>query len=30
VIMRLQPHFQLEHIDTTLKLVTTIHRSDQR
>jgi type VI secretion system protein ImpC len=30
VIMRLQPHFQLDQIDATLKLVTTVHRSDQR
>ena len=30
VIMRLQPHFQLDQIDATLKLVTTVHRSEQR
>jgi len=30
VIMRLQPHFQIDQIDTTLKLVTTVHRSEQR
>jgi type VI secretion system ImpC/EvpB family protein len=30
VIMRLQPHFQLDQIDASLKLVTTVHRSEQR
>jgi preprotein translocase subunit SecD len=30
VIMRLQPHFQLDQIDATLKLVTMLHRAEQR
>lgn len=30
VIMRLQPHFQIDQIDTMLKLTTTIHRGEQR
>jgi len=30
VIIRLQPHFQIDQIDAMLKLVTTVHRSEQR
>jgi len=30
VIMRLQPHFQLDRLDATLKLVTQVRRADRR
>ena len=30
VIMRLQPHFQLDRLDATLRLVTTVRISDRR
>jgi type VI secretion system ImpC/EvpB family protein len=30
VIMRLQPHFQLDRLDATLKLVTLVRRADKR
>jgi type VI secretion system ImpC/EvpB family protein len=30
VIMRLQPHFQLDRLDATLKLVTVVRRGDKR
>lgn len=30
VIMRLQPHFQLDRLDATLRLVTLVRRADKR
>jgi type VI secretion system ImpC/EvpB family protein len=30
VVMRLQPHFQIDRLDATLKLVSTVRRSNSR